>query len=634
MKKRPQKSFSCFIILTVFCFQQSVFSQNYNLNFGLRQPQDSSIFPVPQAKTQLQKRKPKNEVQATLKQVSEKTPPPNIILILTDDQGWGDLSMTGNTNLSTPNIDQLASDGVFLERFYVSPVCSPTRAELLTGRYHVRGGVWSTGAGGERLDLDETTIAEIFKNAGYSTAAFGKWHNGMQAPYHPNSRGFDDYYGFCSGHWGNYYNPMLEHNGEIVKGNGFIIDDFTQHGIEFMEKNRNKPFFLYLPFNTPHSPMQVPDRFWDKYKDKELEMFNRDKDKEDIPFTKAALAMCENIDWNVGRITKKVEELGLSENTIIIYFSDNGPNGVRWNDGMKGKKGSTDEGGVRSPMIMKWQGTLKAGKKVRQIASAIDLLPTLADLAGIQFETQKPIDGISIKPLLLDENPNWDERIIYNYWKGKTSLRTQNFRLDSQNKLYDMENDPGQCTDVFDKFPEVHKNLVAAKEKWVKNVVSELDEKAVRSFPIGHSSVFQTQLPARDAIGLGKIKRSNIWPNSSYLLNWTSTNDKITFDAEVLMEGYYEVDLFYTCAKKDIGSTVELSFKSSKINFKINEVFDPPLLKNDDVYQRSEGFVKEFKRIKVGTIHLEKGTGLLTLKATDIPGSQVMDFRLLLLKKL
>jgi arylsulfatase A-like enzyme len=634
MKRRPQKLSSCFIILTVFCFQQSTFSQNYNLNFGLRQPQGSSIFPVPQAKRQLPKLKPKNEVQATLEQVSEKTTPPNIILILTDDQGWGDLSMTGNTNLSTPNIDQLASDGVFLERFYVSPVCSPTRAELLTGRYHVRGGVWSTGAGGERLDLDETTIAEIFKDAGYSTAAYGKWHNGMQAPYHPNSRGFDDYYGFCSGHWGNYYSPMLEHNGEIVKGNGFIIDDFTEHGIAFIEKNRNKPFFLYLPFNTPHSPMQVPDRFWENFKDKELEMFNRDKAKEDIPFTKAALAMCENIDWNVGRITKKVEELGLSENTIIIYFSDNGPNGVRWNDGMKGKKGSTDEGGVRSPMIMKWQGTLKAGKKVRQITSTIDLLPTLADIAGIQFETQKPIDGISIKPLLLDENPNWDERIIYNYWKGETSLRTQKFRLDSQNKLYDMENDPGQYTNVSDKFPEIHKNLAAAKEKWVNNVASELDEKAVRSFPIGHPSVFQTQLPARDAFRYGKIKRSNIWPNSSYLLNWTSINDKITFDAEVLTEGDYEVDLFYTCPQKDIGSTVELSFKSSKINFKINEVFDPPLLKNDDVYPRGEGFVKEFKRIKVGAIHLEKGTGILTLKATDIPGSQVMDFRLLLLKKL
>jgi arylsulfatase A-like enzyme len=634
MKRRQQKLFNCFIILTVFCLGQSIFSQNYNLNFGLRQTQDSSIFPVQQAKPQLADPKSKVEVQATLEQVSEKTKPPNIILILTDDQGWGDLSMTGNTNLSTPNIDQLASDGVFLERFYVSPVCSPTRAELLTGRYHVRGGVWSTGAGGERLDLDETTIAEVFRDAGYTTAAYGKWHNGMQAPYHPNSRGFDDYYGFCSGHWGNYYNSMLEHNGEIVKGNGFIIDDFTQHGIEFMKKNRNKPFFMYLPFNTPHSPMQVPDRFWDKYKNKELEMFNRDKAKEDIPFTKAALAMCENIDWNVGRITKKVEELGLSENTIIIYFSDNGPNGVRWNDGMKGKKGSTDEGGVRSPMIIKWQGTLKAGKKIRQITSVIDLLPTLADLAGIQFETQKPIDGISIKPLLLNENPNWDERIIYNYWKGKTSLRTQNFRLDSQNKLYDMEKDPGQCTNISDKFSKIHMNLVAAKEKWVKNVASELDEKAVRSFPIGHPSVFQTQLPARDAIGYGKIKRSNIWPNSSYLLNWTSINDKITFDAEVLTEGVYEVDLFYTCSQKDIGSTVELSFKSSKINFKINEVFDPPLLKNDDVYPRSEGFMKEFKRVKVGTIHLEKGTGILTLKATDITGSQVMDFKLLLLKRI
>jgi hypothetical protein len=180
MKRRQQKLFSCFIILTVFCLGQSIFSQNYNLNFGLRQPQDSSIFPVQQAKLQLADPKSKVEVQATLEQVSEKIKPPNIILILTDDQGWGDLSMTGNTNLSTPNIDQLASDGVFLERFYVSPVCSPTRAELLTGRYHVRGGVWSTGAGGERLDLDETTIAEVFRDAGYTTAAYGKWHNGMQ----------------------------------------------------------------------------------------------------------------------------------------------------------------------------------------------------------------------------------------------------------------------------------------------------------------------------------------------------------------------------------------------------------------------------------------------------------------------
>ena len=558
---------------------------------------------------------------------------PNIILILSDDQGWGDLSCNGNTNIQTPNIDKLAETGVTFDRFYVCAVCSPTRAELLTGRYHVRGGVWSTGAGGERLDLDETTIAEVFKNAGYATAAYGKWHNGMQAPYHPNSRGFDDYYGFCSGHWGNYYNPMLEHNGEIVTGEGFIIDDFTQHGLNFIEKNKNKPFFLYLPFNTPHSPMQVPEQFWNKYKDKELKMFNRKKDKENIPFTKAALAMCDNIDWNVGRITEKVEELGLAENTIIIYLSDNGPNGVRWNDGMKGKKGSTDEGGVRSPMIIKWDGMLPAGKKIKQIAGAIDLLPTLADFAGINTNTNKPLDGISLKTVLQNGTPENKDRIIYNYWKGRCSLRTQKFRLGHQNKLFDMENDPGQYIDVSDKNPEIYKRLVEAKEKWMNEVASELNPENVRPFTIGHPSLFQTQLPARDAIGHGNIKRSNYWPNSSFLLNWISLDDKITFNAEVLTTGNYEVELFYTCPKSDIGSKVELSFKNSKLEFSINEAFDPPLLNKNDVYPRGEGFVKKFKRVKVGTIHLEKGTGLLTLKATDIPGSQVMDFRLMLLKK-
>ncbi len=171
--------------------------------------------------------------------------------------------------LETPNIDRLARSGVTFDRFFVSPVCSPTRAELLTGRYHVRGGVYSTSAGGERLDLDETTIAEIFKSAGYATAAYGKWHNGMQPPYHPNARGFDDFYGFCSGHGGNYFSPMLEHNGQIVRGNGFITDDLFDHGIRFIEEHREGPFLLYLPLNTPHSPMEVPDQWWEKLESRE-----------------------------------------------------------------------------------------------------------------------------------------------------------------------------------------------------------------------------------------------------------------------------------------------------------------------------------------------------------------------------
>ncbi|HAL15167.1 MAG TPA: N-acetylgalactosamine 6-sulfate sulfatase, partial [Planctomycetaceae bacterium] len=203
--------------------------------------------------------------------VSQAAERPNVVVILTDDQGWGDLSINGNTNLQTPNIDQLARDGARFDRFYVCPVCSPTRAEFLTGRHHARSGVFSTSAGGERMNLGEVTIGDMFKSAGYRTAAFGKWHNGMQYPYHPNGRGFDEYYGFCSGHWANYYSPMLEHNGKIVRGDGFVIDDFTNKAMEFIEESvtnkSGEPFFAYLPYNTPHSPMQVPDRWWDKFKD-------------------------------------------------------------------------------------------------------------------------------------------------------------------------------------------------------------------------------------------------------------------------------------------------------------------------------------------------------------------------------
>ena len=566
---------------------------------------------------------------------SEKNAPPNVILILTDDQGWGDLSISGNNNLETPNIDRLAETGVTFDRFYVSPVCSPTRAELLTGRYHPRGGVYSTSAGGERLDLDESTIADFFKKAGYTTAAYGKWHNGMQPPYHPNARGFDDFYGFCSGHWGNYFSPMLEHNGEIVKGNGFVVDDFTERGMEFIEKNKNRPFFLYLPYNTPHSPMQVPDKWWNKFEDIDLEILHREPGKEDIVFTRAALAMCENIDWNVGRIVEKVDELGLAENTIIIYLSDNGPNSWRWNDGMKGRKGSTDEGGVRSPMFMKWEGVLPSGKKIDKIAGAIDLLPTLADLAGINFQPEKTLDGINLKPLLTEDKPEWEERLLVSHWSGRTSVRSQQFRLDNEGKLFDMESDPGQYEDVSDKFPEISTQLLQAKRNWESEVLSELPETDDRTFTIGHPDYPFTQIPARDGIAHGNIQRSNRFPNDSFFTNWKSTDDSITWEAEVLSGGSFEVEIYYTCPSKDAGSTIELSYAGEKLTHKIYEPHNPPLLGMEhDRVERMESYVKNFKSMKMGTIHLKKGRGVLTLKAKEIPGKEAMDFRLIMLKRI
>ncbi|MAV37181.1 MAG: N-acetylgalactosamine 6-sulfate sulfatase, partial [Planctomycetaceae bacterium] len=363
---------------------------------------------------------------------------PNVVVFLADDQGWGDLSLHGNRNLATPRIDRLAGQGARFDRFFVCPVCSPTRAEFLTGRYHPRSGVYSTSAGGERMDLDERTVADTFRAAGYATAAFGKWHNGMQYPYHPNGRGFDEYYGFCSGHWGNYFDPVLEHNGRLVKGQGFVIDDFTTRAIRFIEEHRRRPFFVYLPFNTPHSPMQVPDRWWDKFRDKPLEMHHRDPPREDIGHVRAALAMCENIDFNVGRLLDHLDALQLSDNTIVVYFSDNGPNGFRFNGDMRGRKGSTDEGGVRSPLFIRWPGRIEAGREVRQIAGAIDLLPTLAELTGIPVASEKPLDGVSLKRLLMDDGNDWPERMLFSYWRGRVSVRTQQFRLDHQGRLYDM----------------------------------------------------------------------------------------------------------------------------------------------------------------------------------------------------
>ena len=559
---------------------------------------------------------------------------PNVILILTDDQGFGDLSITGNTNLSTPNIDAIAQNGAMFDRFYVSPVCSPTRAEILTGRYHVRGGVYSTSAGGERLDLDETTVAQLFQNAGYKTAAYGKWHNGMQYPYHPNARGFDEYYGFCSGHWGNYFSPHLEHNGRIVKGNGFVIDDFTEHAMHFIEENQESPFFVYLPYNTPHSPMQVPDRFWNKFKDMDLKMMNRDKDKENILHTKAALAMCENIDWNVGRIMDKLKMLNLEENTIILYLSDNGPNGWRWNDGMKGRKGSTDEGGVRSPLLVQWKGKIPEGKKVIQIASAIDLLPTLCDLTNIPSETAKVVDGRSLKPLLLEKDPEWPDRLIINHWRDRTSIRNQQYRLDFENKLFDMVSDPGQYSDISSEMSEIHDQLVLAKVAWEKEVLSELPLVDERTFPLGHSEFKYTQVPARDGKAHGNIQRSNRYPNCSFFTHWVDIEDKITWDVEVVENGNFKVTIYYTCPEKDVGSNFSITLNDSKLTGQIIEAHDPPLTGMDeDRDKRIESYVKDFKPLDLGVVSLKKGIGTLTLQALDIPGSQVMDFRLMMFER-
>jgi arylsulfatase A-like enzyme len=562
---------------------------------------------------------------------AEATQRQNVVIFLADDQGWGDLSVHGNTNLATPNIDSLAREGAIFERFFVCPVCSPTRAEFLTGRYHARGGVRGVSTGQERLDLDERTIAQVFKAAGYATGAFGKWHNGLQSPYHPNDRGFDEYYGFCSGHWGEYFDPELDHNGRFVRGRGYTTDDFTERAMAFIEQNRNRPFFCYLPYNTPHSPMQVPDEYWERFANKELALRDREPAREDVPKTRAALAMCENIDWNVGRVLQKLDELKLAESTIVLYFCDNGPNGARWNEGMKGQKGSLDEGGVRSPLLIRWPGRIQPGTHIPQIAGAIDLLPTLAGLAGVPLNNEKPLDGVSLKPLLLGSTSAWPERMLFNFWNGRVSVRTQTHRLDPAGHLYDITLDPGQHRDIAAQNRELAERMSKAGKEMQQKFLEELG-KDDRPFTVGYSTT--TPLPARDGVPHGGVERSERAPNCSYFTNWTSTEDRMTWDIHVAAPGRFEAVIYYTCPAGDVGSTVELSFGAAKTTGKVNERHDPPLrgAENDRVPRRGESYVKDFRPLHLGAIELE-GRGQLTLRAVDIPGKQVMDVRYLMLTR-
>ncbi len=552
---------------------------------------------------------------------------PNVIVFLSDDQGWGDLSHSGNKDLKTPHIDSLARDGVSFERFFVCPVCSPTRAEFLTGRYHPRSNVYSTSAGGERMDLDETTIADLFQEAGYATGVFGKWHNGMQFPYHPNGRGFDEFYGFCSGHWGNYFAPMLERNGEIVKGEGFCIDDFTSQAMTFMEKSKaaGKPFFSYLPYNTPHSPMQVPDAYWKRFAKKKLTM------KQGDLHLRCALAMCENLDDNIGRVLAKLEALKVAENTIVVWFHDNGPNGKRWNGGMKGRKGSVEEGGCRSPLFIKWPGGIKKGLRVEKIASVRDLLPTLCELAGIKASPPKPLDGESLVPLIKNPKAKWEDRILVSQWKNKFGVRSQTHRLGEKGKLFDIVADPDQLKPIKNEevARELQKALADYKEVMLSGYGKANDD---RAFVVAHPGSKITQLPARDAVASGGLKRSNRFPNDSYFENWKSTDDQITWKAEAGDSGQFEVEVFY--AAKSGGAKYRLSFNGNDLDFAIPEAHDVPKLgAREDRSPRSESYTKDWKRLKVGLIKLNKGEGNLVLRALEIPGEEAMEFRLLTLRK-
>jgi len=400
---------------------------------------------------------------------------PNVVLIITDDQGYGDLGHHGNDKIKSPNLDRLARQSVEFTRFYVCPVCSPTRASLMTGRYNYRTGVVDTYLGRSMMYSDEVTMAELFVGAGYCTGIFGKWHLGDNYPLRSIDQGFQESLVHKGGGIGQpsdppgnrYFDPILQHNGRAKKYRGYCTDIFTNAAIDFIENNRNRPFFVYLSTNAPHTPLQIDEAYVAPYRAMGLD-----------DTTAKIYGMVTNIDENVGRLLEKLRELHLEEDTILIFLTDNGPQQNRYNCGLRGRKGSVYEGGIRVPFFVRWSGTLKAGKRIDRIAAHIDVLPTLLDACGVAAPATPSTDGINLLPLLRRDSIEWRDRTLYFQWhRGDEpelyracAAGSQRHKLVNGKELYDIIADPGEKNDIAAEHPDVVERMRKGYEEWFGNV--------------------------------------------------------------------------------------------------------------------------------------------------------------------
>lgn len=418
---------------------------------------------------------------------------PNVILVMTDDHGYGDFGVNGNPHIRTPNLDGFARGGVQLTRYYVSPVCSPTRASLMTGRYHYRTGVIHTSRGGAKMHGEEVTIAERLQAAGYRTGIFGKWHLGDNYPMRPSEQGFDEALIHKSGAIGmqtdgpnSYFDPRLWHNNEPKPTQGYCTDVFFAAAQAFIEQNRDRPFFVYLPTNAPHAPLEVSAKYSDRYKAMGLD-----------DTTARVYGMVENIDENFGRLLATLDRLGLRRNTIVLFHTDNGAQQARFNAGLRGRKGTTYEGGIRVPAFVQWPAKIPGKRSVDRIAAHIDVLPTVLDACGVTVPASPAIDGRSLLPLLTGQaaSESWPERtLVIQCHRGLAPKRYQHFSAITQRfklvgypgtfnredlvtsaespvlELYDIPADREEKNDLARSLPQEVDRLRRRYETWFDDV--------------------------------------------------------------------------------------------------------------------------------------------------------------------
>lgn len=567
---------------------------------------------------------------------SSKQNNPNIILVLTDDQGWGDMSSHGNPHLETPALDQLAAEGVEFMNFYVDPVCAPSRAALLTGRFAFKTGAVGVSRGLENMHPEEFTIAELLNSHGYKTGIIGKWHNGRTYSTHPLQQGFDEFFGFRSGGIGNYFDPQLEHNSEIIKTEGFVTDVLTEKAISFIKENKDNPFFLYLPYNAPHTPYQVPDSYYNKYRNKGL-----DKD------VSALYGMVENIDENISKLLRSLQDNDIEKNTLVIFMSDNGPICCRFNANLKGNKGSVHEGGLKVPFIMKWPDIVKPGKKIHEIAAHIDLFPTIAHAANIEISDTLQLEGINLfdmikKPSKLNREiialEPISEKDLSNIRGINVSLRNQEYRYiyrgKSENELYNLKNDPSSQINLI----ENERDLSIELNNHIDSLLTDISKYHLGKSPIriGQKEATKHELFADASYFKGNIQFfKEFGYNSDWLTNWTSVNDSIWWEINSENDTDYEVLIKYTSSKEDFGSKIKVTSGSSETIGEIDQAFDPPFF---DVPDRVEAtgkssLRKPWETLSLGEIKIKEGRQRIVLQAIHIPNQRVADVRSLILKK-
>jgi arylsulfatase A-like enzyme len=483
---------------------------------------------------------------------------PNVILVMTDDQGYGDLGCTGNTLIHTPNIDAFHRECTRLTDFHVSPLCTPTRGALMTGRNPLRNGAWATTWGRSMLRKDEVTMANVFADGGYQTGMFGKWHLGDNYPYRPQDRGFQTVVAHRGGgvgqtpdFWGNdYFDDTYRRNGSPEEFQGYCTDIWFDEAMSFIEESKDQPFFCYLATNAPHAPYLVADKYKEPYLDNDR-----------VP-NAAFYGMITNIDENMGRLAQKLEELGIAENTILIFMTDNGTSGgwsqgKGYNAGMRGTKGSYYEGGHRVPFIMRWPaGGIAAGKDICELVTHMDLLPTVIDLCGLETPTGVEFDGQSIARLLTGESCELPDRVHFVQYRQSThppekwdcAVMTRQWRLVAGNELYDIKADPGQERNVASDHPDVVEELRAAHEAWWDEVSPGLCEYC--PITIGSDKENPLRLDAFDLMGDVAWNQSHVREALKVCGAWA---------VDVEREGTYEMSVQRWAEEVDLPITAALA---------------------------------------------------------------------------